>query len=150
MYRTKNNTRSFFPNRSCGTCVACKTKECEWIYGFDDILERPDKVGYILKRSSLDEDLYTAVDLLGVLQRPDVLEHLSAFAETYNALVILLDGPTGQVFGFIGAEDRRQYFFDLLSAHVGEERASAVLGDEQVIDVPREEEVPCQTSITAP
>lgn len=140
MYKNKNETRTHFPSRSCGTCVACKTKECEWLYGFDELLERPDKVGYILKRSSIADDLYTAVDLLGVLQRPDVLEHLTEFAETYGALVILLDGPTGQVFGYIGAEDRRQHFFDLLKERVGEERAAAALGDEGVVS--------CQTSTT--
>lgn len=130
MYHNKTKARTHFPNRSCGTCVACKTKECEWIYGFDELTERPDHVGYILKRSQLHPDLYTAIDLKGVLCREDVLEHIAEFADTYNGLVILMDGPTGQVFGFVGKEERREEFLAILAQSVGEQRAQAVLGEE--------------------
>lgn len=130
MYHNKAKARTNFPSRVCGTCVACTTKECEWIYGFDQPTERPDKVGYLLKRSSLYSDLYTAVDLAGVLCRQDVIEHLAEFAATYSASVILMDGPTGQVFGFIGSEERRTALLEQLAAAVGADKAAAVLGED--------------------
>jgi len=135
MYLNTPKARTNFPCRTCGTCVACKSKDCEWLHGYDDPVERPDKVGYILKQSDIHTGLYTAVDLAGVLQRQDVLEHLAAFAVKFEALVILMDGPTGTVFGYIGSEEKRKDFMELLAAHTGTEKAAAVLGTDAANEV---------------